>query len=119
MTNVQKAYDAVYRDGKSAASFNLIFPSLGVFSYRFDTINQNGGLKGITWFKGKRTQLQDWDGQRFLGPPRDYFKLFGAAKQPNQRKFRYYQFAPYNWFGRDSEIHHLEDVTWGEWFGDY
>jgi hypothetical protein len=115
MTNVQKAYDAVYREGKGGASFNMVFHSLGTFSPRWETKVEHGGEKGITWFKGRRAQLREYDGQRLLQKSSvgDTFWLFIAAKEPNQRKFRYYKFMPYAIGDRPL----FEEVNYLDWWG--
>lgn len=112
MTNVQKAYDAVYRDGKGGASFNMVFRSLGMISPKFKTKN---ALRGITWFTGRRYQIRDYDGQRLLQEPIDTFTLFIGAKQPKQRVFRVYRFVPDGYKGIPS----VEEASYNEWFGNY
>jgi hypothetical protein len=111
MTNVQKAYNAVFREEGGAANFNMIFPTLGAFHKQ-----GNMKIKGIDWFKGRRKQIDEWGIDDYKTTGSNSFRFFISAKLPRKRKFRLYSFLPSDSWG-DDETPLLQETEFIEWFG--
>lgn len=94
MTNVQKAYNAVYRENEGAANFNMIFPTLGTIGWVKSNVKSPWSkklnevrLKGIHWFQGMRKHRKYNKNKE----AQDAFRIYLYEIPPKKRKERMYE----------------------------